>query len=66
MKLLMCPRHWRLVPALIQRRVWTSYRDGQELDGNLSEEYLAAARAAVNAVERKEGRQSVSLPWELV
>lgn len=51
---LMCLKHWRMVPAEIQRAVWATYRPGQESDKKPSREYLEAARAAINAVAAKE------------
>lgn len=55
---LMCPRHWRMVPAAEQRAVWTHYRKGQEVDKKPTNEYLAALRAAVEAVAVAEGRRA--------
>jgi hypothetical protein len=50
----MCLSHWRLVPKDLQRQVWLTYRKGQELDKSPSRKYLAAADAAIQAVERAE------------
>lgn len=48
---LMCARHWRMVPAEIQRDVWTSYRPGQCDDGGRpSLAWIGAASRAVQAV----------------
>lgn len=49
-KLLMCARHWRMVPQGLKLAVWRHYRPGQEIDKNPTEEYLAAARAAIESV----------------
>lgn len=54
-KLLMCLRHWKMVPRLQQRAVWQQYRAGQETDKNPSAAYLAAATRAIAAVARREG-----------
>lgn len=54
-KLLMCYRHWRMVPKALQQRVWDTYRPGQEITKDPSPEYLVAALAAVDAVADKEG-----------
>lgn len=51
---LMCPKHWRMVPAKLQAEVWRTYRAGQEIDKRPSHDYLDAARAAIAAVEEKE------------
>ncbi|AAN02136.1 gp82 [Mycobacterium phage Barnyard] len=54
-KLLMCARHWRMVPQALKDRVWATYRPGQEETKDPSHEYVRAAMAAVNAVADKEG-----------
>jgi hypothetical protein len=52
---LMCRPHWRTVPMLLKRAVWAAYHDGQEDDLSLvTPEYLAARRAAIEAVLEKE------------
>jgi len=56
-KMLMCLRHWRMVPKGLQREVWRTYRPGQEVDKSPSAEYLKAHLAAVAAVAEKEGRR---------
>jgi hypothetical protein len=50
-RLLMCARHWRMVPKAQQGSVGLYYRPGQENDKNPSVEYLRAARAAIAAVQ---------------
>jgi hypothetical protein len=55
-RLLMCLRHWRMVPLELQRRVWATYVSGQEIRKDPSPEYLAAQEAAVQAVARKEAQ----------
>ena len=57
-RLLMCAKHWRIVPHGLKLQVWATYQPGQErLDGTapVTEEYLAAAQDAVDAVAEKEG-----------
>lgn len=56
-KLLMCARHWAMVPKPQQRAVWQHYRPGQEIDKRASAEYLTVAKAAIDAVARIEGAQ---------
>lgn len=46
-RLLMCGRHWAMVPKALQREVWATYRHGQEVDKRPSQAYLAAAHRAV-------------------
>lgn len=55
-KLLMCGKHWRMVPHEIQRQVWATYRPGQEIDKKPSFEYIQAQKRAVAAVAQLEGR----------
>lgn len=57
-KLLMCLKHWRMVPRDLQRAVWATYRPGQEIDKRPTKEYLEIARAAIQAVAAKEGRST--------
>jgi len=54
---LMCIRHWRLVPRALQDAVYRTYRRGQCYDLQVSDEYLVAARHAVQAVEQAEARR---------
>lgn len=55
-KMLMCLRHWRMVPRVLQREVWRTYRPGQENDKNPTHDYLMAAHHAIEAVAEKERR----------
>lgn len=57
-RLLMCGRHWRMVPYGLKLQVWATYQPGQErlpCRVEVSEEYLDAAREAIDAVAAKEG-----------
>ena len=53
-ELLMCFKHWRMVPRLLQRAVWRAYRSGQCDDKRPSEAWHQAADAAIRAVAEKE------------
>lgn len=53
-KLLMCLKHWQMVPRDIQALVWKHYRPGQEIDKHPTEEYMLVQRAAVWLVFVKE------------
>lgn len=53
-RLLMCLKHWNMVPRLQQARVWASYRRGQEVTKDPSPEYLEAMRAAIATVASRE------------
>jgi hypothetical protein len=55
-RMLMCARHWRMVPRKTQITVWNEYRPGQEMDKKPSLGYLAIQRMAVGEVAEKEGR----------
>lgn len=54
-KMLMCLKHWRMVPKALQEDVWDAYEPGQEIRKDPTRAYLTAARAAINAVAAKEG-----------
>lgn len=54
--MLMCRRHWSMVPRAIQRRVWATYRPGQCDDREVSRDWLAAADEAISVVAAKEHR----------
>ena len=55
-KMLMCRRHWYMVPPDLRRLVWQEYRPGQEIDKGPSESYLHVVHLAIDAVARREGR----------
>lgn len=55
-KMLMCLRHWRMVPKDVQDLVWAHYRSGQEIDKQPSHAYLMAQRSAVWSVWVLEGK----------
>jgi hypothetical protein len=54
-ELLMCFRHWRMVPSDIQSVVWKSYRPGQCDNKRPSEEWHEAADAAIGFIAVREG-----------
>lgn len=55
-RMLMCRRHWRMVPRALQDAVWAEYVPGQERRKDPTESYLDAAHEAIRAVAAKEGR----------
>jgi hypothetical protein len=55
--MLMCKRHWAMVPVQIRTEIWRTYIPGQESRKDPSEEYLNAYHEAVEAVALKEGRR---------
>jgi hypothetical protein len=57
-KYLMCGRHWRMVPTVLQEAVWANYRPGQEQRGLPTDEWFQAARAAQVAVADLEGHSA--------
>lgn len=52
--MLMCLRHWKMVPSELQRTIWNLFKPGQEIRKDPSPAYLEAARQAVAAVEERE------------
>jgi diadenosine tetraphosphatase ApaH/serine/threonine PP2A family protein phosphatase len=46
----MCRQHWAMVPKALQRRLWATYRPGQENDKRPTAAYLRAAAACIEAV----------------
>ena len=54
-EMLMCLRHWRIVPRDIQRAVWSTYRGGQCDDMRPSTSWHEAADAAIGYVALQEG-----------
>lgn len=62
-KLLMCIRHWRMVPRDIQRRVWAHYRPGQEIDKRPTRQYLEVMNEAIQAVAARELELAQSTPY---
>ena len=55
-EMLMCLKHWRMVPKNVQRAVWSHYRPGQCDDKDPSEHWHTAADAAIGFVAVKEGK----------
>lgn len=53
-EMLMCGRHWYMVPKRIQAAVWKHYRPGQCDDKRPSKEWFEAANAAIASVARIE------------
>lgn len=49
-EMLMCKRHWFMVPKALREEVWRTYRPGQCDDKTPSEEWHKAADAAIKAV----------------
>jgi hypothetical protein len=42
-KMLMCAPHWFRLPLRLRNRIWSTYRNGQELDKDPSPAYVKAA-----------------------
>jgi hypothetical protein len=63
-KLLMCRKHWFMVPKNLQARIWATYRPGQEIDKNPSPEYREAQRAAIDAVKAKQRTTTQEPDWK--
>lgn len=56
-KLLMCRNHWGKVPKKLQNEVYRCYRPGQEIDKQPSQQYLTAAKVAIDYVVNLEKNQ---------
>lgn len=56
-RLFMCSVHWQQVPPALRESINSTYRPGQESDKQPSNQYLAFAAAAIEAVAHKESRQ---------
>lgn len=54
-KMLMCVKHWWMVPKPLRDRIWATYRLFQEVNRDPTPEYMQAVHAAIDAVARKEG-----------
>jgi hypothetical protein len=52
--MLMCRRHWFMVPKNLRDRVWATYRPGQCDDKQPSEAWHLAADAAIRHVAARE------------
>lgn len=53
-KMLMCPKHWIMVPQELKKEVWAYYRPGQERDKQPSKLWMRAAKNAIEYVQKKE------------
>lgn len=53
----MCFKHWRMLPTVMQRGIWASYRPGQCDDWQISKVYAERAKAAIKHIASLEGRQ---------
>ena len=57
-RLLMCRKHWFMVPPAVRRLVWKHYRLGREIDKlHITREYVRAVRLAVEAVAKSEAEE---------
>lgn len=57
-EMFMCSRHWFSLPKYLRNKIWTTYRQGQCDDWNISKEYADAARECVTFIANKEGKVS--------
>lgn len=55
-EMLMCYKHWKMVPRNLQQSVWRHYRNGQCDDKRPSREWINAANVAVRHVADIEKR----------
>lgn len=52
--LLMCRRHWFMVPARLRAQVWALYREGVSNGNHPTREYVVVINQARDAVAREE------------
>ncbi len=50
---LMCPAHWRMVPAAMRTAIWNAWQDGA---GAGTPQHTAAINAAIRSVNEKLAR----------
>ena len=55
--MLMCPRHWRMVPGAIRAAVWNAWQDGA---GAGTTQHAAAITAAIRSVNEKLAAKGVT------
>lgn len=55
-RMLMCRRHWYMVPKRLRDQLWAEYVPGQERRKDPTRTYIEAARACIDAVAAKEAR----------
>ena len=63
-KLLMCGKHWKMVPEEMQQEIYRYYRPGQEVAKNPRKEWVKAASNAVSYVLRKETEERLGTSAE--
>lgn len=49
-----CGSHWYRLPADLRRRIWRTYRPGQEITKTPSEAYIAVAREVQEWIKENE------------
>lgn len=57
-KLMMCKKHWYMLPMLMRSAIWKHYRPGQEDDKRITKEYSEAAQKAIKYLADLEGRSA--------
>lgn len=63
-RMFVCRKHWRRLPRTYQMAIWDTYKPGQEITKDPSDEYLHAAMAAVRYLERADADTSTAGPRE--
>lgn len=61
-KMLCCPTHWHRIPKELQAKVWANYREGQELDGLPSREYVLVLREVRDHALKADGKPIPGTP----
>lgn len=57
-RLLMCRRHWYLVPQELRYEIWRTYKPDEWDDQNLLREYRLAVVRAIETVAIQEGKST--------
>lgn len=58
-KMLMCLKHWRMLPSQFQGDIWRHYVPGQEIRKDPTNEYIKAQQRAVAVVLMREKNISI-------
>jgi hypothetical protein len=53
-----CKRHWFMLPKTLRDRIWATYRPGQEITKDPSDEYVKAAMDVQRWIRRYEEQKT--------
>jgi len=49
-----CLPHWKMLPPILQRAIWNTYRVGQEIDKRPSDDYVRVAQEVQDWIRDQE------------